>query len=768
MAKRKRFLKKISSDLTVVGGGLSGVCAAVTAARLGLEVLLIHDRPVLGGNSSSEIRLWVLGASCYGRSPNRYAREGGVMEELYVENRYRNPEGNPVIWDSLLLDWVSRESRITLLLDTAVFDVEMDSMDSDRIQSIRAFSSFSQTEFLCNSPLFLDASGDGIVGHLAGAEYRMGRESRDEFNESFAPAQDDRAMLGSSIYFISKKAGKPVRYIPPSFALDISKTEIPSYRRIDPLENGPEFWWIEYGGELDTIHEAGNIKWKLWEIVYGIWDYIKNSGNFEDTENLALEWIGTTAGKRESRRFLGDTVLSQNDIESQRRFDDAVAVGGWPIDLHPSEGVFSKNHACNQVHPDGVYTLPYRAYYSKNIKNLFLAGRLISCSHVAFGSTRVMGTCAAGAQAAGTAAFLCHRSGVSPRELSDAKRVKTLQRLLLRQAQDIHFVRNEDPNNVALSAQVSASSHRTLTGFDPVAEGLIRLHEDFALMFPVVTETLQRISIPAIVNEDTEISVWLCSNDKGVNYVPNLNLWSDRIFVRAADDATIDLLPDIRVEKKGFLWLIIEANERVALHASEDKAVGVIALKPEKQRELHHNYEGQLIWKPKKQSIAFSLEPFQDCFVPQNVVNGYSRPYILPNCWISEPFNMGRAEWIELRWNEPKTIHEIDILCNTDLDNPLETVHVPHPDPIMEETLRDFDVLVQTMDGSWKEIERIRNNHHRKICVCCIAESIQAVRINCQAANCGYPRAEIYEIRAYESSYQNYINEVKTGQHEVK
>jgi len=768
MPKREPFLKRVSSDLTVVGGGLSGVCAAITAARLGLDVVLIHDRPVLGGNSSSEIRLWVLGASCYGRSPNRYAREGGVMEELYVENRYRNPEGNPVIWDTILLDWVSREPNLTLLLDTAVFDLEMDGDRPNRIRTVKAFSALTQTVFLCESPLFLDASGDGIIGLLAGADFRMGREARHEFQESFAPDTEDRMLLGSSIYFVSRKADRPVRFIPPAFALDIRKTDIPKYRRINPVENGPEFWWIEYGGHLDTVHQAGDTKWKLWQIVYGIWDYIKNSGTFNDTENLTLEWVGTLPGKRESRRFIGDSILTQNDIETQKRFDDAVAVGGWPIDLHPSDGVFSKDPACNQVHPEGVYTIPYRSYYSRNIENLFLAGRLISCSHVAFGSTRVMGTCAAGAQAAGAAAFLCGKTGLLPKDLTDGTGTKTLQRLLLREAQDIHFLRDDDPNNVASGARVRASSHRVLTGFDRVADQRIPLDEDFALMFPVVTESLCEISIPAAVREDTEISVRLCSNERGFNYVPNVDLWSKRISLGAADNTSIVLHPDIRIENSGFIWLIIEADEKVSLYTSDDKAVGVIALKPEKRRELHHHYEGQLIWKPRKQSVAFSLDPPQDCYSPKNAVNGYARPYVLPNCWISEAFQPGQSEWIELRWNKPETIYEIDILCNSDLDNPLETAHVAHQNRMMNETLKDLDVLVQLSDGTWREIGCIKENHHRRVRIPCISETIQAVKAVCHAANCDYPHAEIYEIRAYASSYGAYVEQLKSSRQEVK
>ena len=152
-------------------------------------------------------------------------------------------------------------------------------------------------------------------------------------------------------------------------------------------------WWLEYGGRFDTVHETEKIKWELWKVVYGIWDHIKNSGEFPDAGNLTPDWAGMILGKRESRRFEGDYMLIQQDVVEQRPHYDAVSFGGWSIDLHPADGVFSEKPGCNQWHSKGVYQIPYRCMYSRNIRNLFLAGRIISASHAAFGSSRVMATC---------------------------------------------------------------------------------------------------------------------------------------------------------------------------------------------------------------------------------------------------------------------------------------------------------------------------------------------------------------------------------------
>src|SRR5665213_1639748 len=201
MAVRELDLQQIVGDLVVVGGGLAGACCAITAARQGLNVTLVQDRPVLGGNASSEVRLWVLGATSHMGNNNRWAREGGVIDELLVENVYRNPEGNAVIFDSLLLEYATRESNLQLLLNTAVDSVEQ--AENASIVAANAYCSQNQTRYRLTAPLFCDASGDGILGFLSGAAFRIGAEAQSEFNEALAPEQATNDLLGHSLYFYS-------------------------------------------------------------------------------------------------------------------------------------------------------------------------------------------------------------------------------------------------------------------------------------------------------------------------------------------------------------------------------------------------------------------------------------------------------------------------------------------------------------------------------------------------------------------------------------
>ncbi len=328
--------ENVTADITVIGGGLAGVCAAIAAARLNHKVTLVQNRGVLGGNSSSEIRVWVAGATKHG--VNRYARETGIMGELFVENQYRNPEGNPYLWDALLMEKVKEESNIRLFLNTEIMTVKM--QDHQKIESISGFMSGSERLITFKSSHFIDCSGDGIVAFLAGAKFRLGRESRVEFNESLAPLHEDKTTLGSTLFFYTKDLGRPVKYVKPSFARDITKTSIIKNRIIKKEDNGCAYWWIEWGGELDVLHDNEKIRDELQAIVYGIWDYIKNSGNY-DADNLTLEWIGSVPGKREYRRFEGDYTLKQTDIEEQVLFKDRIGFGGWSIDLHPASGVYN-------------------------------------------------------------------------------------------------------------------------------------------------------------------------------------------------------------------------------------------------------------------------------------------------------------------------------------------------------------------------------------------------------------------------------------------
>lgn len=407
-------------DFCVVGGGMAGLAAALAAARRGCRTALVQDRPVLGGNASSEIRMWICGA----HGENNH--ETGIIEEILLENAYRNRYPNYSVWDSILYEKARFQENLILLLNTYVDAAET---SDGRILSVSGNQMTTETRVTVKARLFADCSGDGMLGAMAGAEFRMGREARAEFNESIAPERADKRTMGLSCLIQARETDRPQEFIPPSWAY-VYDDEGKLPNRGHTLTGNQNFWWLEVGGMDDTIHDKEELRDELLKIAFGIWDHIKNRGD-HGAANWALDWVGFLPGKRESRRFVGDHILNQNDVEAAgRHFPDIVAYGGWTMDDHFPEG-FYKKEAGTIFHPaPSPYGIPYRCLYSRNIENLFFAGRNISATHSALSSTRVMATCATLGQAVGTAAAIAVRDELSPRGVYQSRLEELKQSLM--------------------------------------------------------------------------------------------------------------------------------------------------------------------------------------------------------------------------------------------------------------------------------------------------------------------------------------------------
>jgi hypothetical protein len=692
----------LTPDLVIAGGGLAGTCAAVTAAREGLQVVLVQDRPVLGGNASSEVRLWILGASSHMGNNNRWAREGGVIDEILVENLYRNKEGNPLILDTIILEKVKDEANITLLLNTVVYEVSK--KNSKEIDSIKAFCSQNSTGYTISAPLFCDASGDGIVGFLAGASFRMGAETREEFGEKFAPDQSFGELLGHSLYFYSKKTDHPVRYIAPSYALKDIK-QLSRHQIISKEDQGCRFWWVEYGGRRDTIYETEDIKWELWKVVYGIWNHIKNSGEYEDVENLTLEWAGTIPGKRESRRFEGLYRLKQQDIVEQTSFYDAVAFGGWALDLHPADGVYSDLPSCIQYHSKGVYDIPLRCYVSKDIDNLFFAGRIISASHVAFGSSRVMATCAFGGQAVAMAAKLCIEKGLMPKMLLDQENIKELQYRLNYNGQGITGVPLDQEKNLLNNAKLYASSEYKLERL--TADGpWLKLDIGAAQLLPLEKNTPYTFSFQAIAHEDTTLQIDLRISSRIGNYTPDKILESKTLTLNKGEQ-TVEVAFETVLAEDQYAFITFLKNEHVSILCSKQRVTGILSVF-NGQNKAVNNYGAQTppgdsgidsfeFWIPKRRpegyNLAFSISPALNLFAIDNLRNGYVRPCKKTNAWAANPDDANPQ--IHIEWDNKQVINEIKLFFDTDYDHALESVLMQHPENVIPFCIPVFRIYAE-------------------------------------------------------------------------
>ena len=749
---RDLVLQQLAADLVVVGGGLSGVCCAITAARQGVRVLLVQDRPVLGGNASSEVRLWVLGATSHMGNNNRWAREGGVIDEILVENMWRNPEGNAILFDALLLEFVDREPNIALLLNTAVH--ELTTLPSGNIESATAFCSQNQTRYILSAPLFVDASGDGILGFLAGAEFRIGAEARSEHDEALAPAKPLQELLGHSLYFYSRDTGQPVRYVPPAFALtDITK--IPRFRELRVSDSGCRLWWLEYGGNLDTIHQTEEIKWELWRIAYGVWNYIKNSGEFPSAENLTLEWMGTIPGKRESRRFLGDTILTQQDIVEQRMHPDAVSFGGWAIDLHPSDGVYSDKPGCTQWHSKGVYQIPFRTMYSRNVSNLFLTGRLISATHIAFGSTRVMATCAHNGQAVGMAAHLCLQHNEFPRDLLSTSRMHELQQLLLRSGQHIPGLRADDPSDLARHAIITATSSLRLTNLESSSEHA-HSHIPHALLFPTLPGPLPHITLCADVLQPTVLRAELWASARPGNTAPDILLGKLAVDLPAGIGRSIPLDFELSIDTPQHLMLVIPPVPHAALRLSRKQIPGLLTLSQKMNGAVAKSavqsppagsgIDTFPFWlpdrRPAARNLAVAFHPPLEAFEPSSVTNGFARPWCGANAWVPAPDDSEPS--LFLHWSELQSLHSIQLTLDTDFDHPMESVLMTHPETVMPGCIRAF--RISTAEGA--TLFEVSDNHQTR-CEFILDAPISTTGLSIQILEQGPAPPAIFEVRCY-------------------
>jgi hypothetical protein len=453
---------ELTCDVLVAGGGIAGVCAALAAARLGAKVILCQDRAVLGGNASSEVRMHIVGATGLtgGVALASELREGGIVEELRLDLAVHNPQRAPALLDLLLYDKCRREPNLTLLLNTTVDGAET---DGRRVRAVRATRASTENRFRITAQSFVDATGDGRLGVEVGAAFRHGREGQAEFGESLAVPEADGRTLGSTLLMQARKHPQPMPFTAPPWVRKFKAEDFTLRPFGRPgfdlgLEYG--YWWAEWGGCLDTLKDNERIRDELLAITLGIWNHIKNESGLP-VEHWALEWIGFLPGKRESRRFLGRQVLSETDVFESRPFPDAIAYGGWPVDLHPPEGVDAPQlPPCDQHHLPHLYDVPLRACLARDFDNLLFAGRNISATHVAFASTRVMATCGVIGQGVGTAAALAARAGVAPATIPDDPALRrAVQQRLLRDDCYLIGVGAEDADDwVRRATAITASS----------------------------------------------------------------------------------------------------------------------------------------------------------------------------------------------------------------------------------------------------------------------------------------------------------------------
>lgn len=717
---KEDFLREHRVDFLVVGGGLAGTAAAITAARCGLKTALVQNRPVLGGPAGSECDSAADGSIVGGASQylNRNARETGIIEEWKQEAAYRLANGWRNHWSLVMREWCEREPNLTLLLNTEAYQVEM---DGARIKAVTARTLGSELTHHISAPLFADCSGDSFLGFAAGAEFRMGREGRAEFGESQAPERADNKTMGSSLFFRAVDVGHPVPFLPPSWACRFESDADLPYRNHDNIAEG--YWWLECGGELDTIADNEAIYRKLLSVLYGLWDHIKNRGD-HGAANYAINWVAAIPGKRESRRLMGDYILTQNDLLKKPDFPDTVAYGGWHIDQHPIAGIFSKLHPCQagDLILPGRYPIPFRCLYSRNVENLLMAGRNISASHVALGSTRVMATCALLGQAVGAAASLIEKRQTTPRGIV-GHHMDELLTVLHGLDHVLVDTPVPTPGNVAKKATAAASSSMTLKMMASTAvEALSQpAGELCGQMFNVSSDRLESVTVKM--------------NNRGGSPRPVTARLGHAVQAEVFP-AQAGLAAATAMVEPG---LGIDVRFDFNVNTTPGKLYFVqLSSEPELEVCLNHAYYPGLYHKLSAR-LNFCLEviPEQRLFPPESVLDDYARAGERPHLWISDP-EEPLPQQVTLSFPEPERCVAAELVFDTNLDFMQKEGAAP-------QCVRDYR-LEGRVDGAWRILAAEAGNHHRFRRHAFPAVEIDAARLVITATN-GDNAARVYQLR---------------------
>ncbi len=797
----------LTFDLVVVGGGLAGLCAAVAAARHGAEVALVQDRPVLGGNCSSEIRVVPHGST----HSNAWAQETGLPYELLLHERTLNHAtlfDHGLInsrFDLTLIEFARAEPRLQVFFNTTVRAVESSPVDPDDltpprptpnglgrigghdrvIHAVRGSQLGSEKEFLFRARQFIDATGDGTVGFLAGADFLYGREARSEYGENLAPLVADDVTMGSTITMQARDTGRPAPFVPPPGIRQYrSLADLGLKRSIYHLEKSVfgGYWWLEVCNPFHQITDNQAIREELHAHVLGVWDYLKNHSEHRDAlANHALEWIGMVPGKRESRRLVGDVVVCEQDVHRDRRWPDGVAYAGWWIDLHIPGGILNKTDPGERENADRNYkhwirvplfSLPLRAFYSRNVRNLWMAGRCLSVTHVALGPSRVMQTLGQMGHAVGMAAAYALEHNLSPREVAspDGPHIQPLRQRMLRDDVRLLGVRNTDPDDLALEAVASVSSEAAFDLGEPDTTRWFRLgaprpgsslsSEALGMVVPVTADRIDTVSL-FLQNENREavrLVVGVQPMDRIWDRDDRQPVASVEVEFPANHEGWCDVPLNARVEPgrpyritlagpHGILWAAAGRNEPgsvmqylyVCPGGPEEKNRTLPGFQPSEVDIPAYRHWRQLPNCP----LALRMNPVPRPYGAANINNGWAWVEAMPNLWISDP-SQPLPQHCDLVFPAPRRIGRVELSFDTNLTRTIQSAEGFFRAP---ECARDWRLLAR-VDGSWKTVHEERNNFQRKRVARFEPVEAGALRLEILATN-GAPEARLYEMRAY-------------------
>ena len=703
------------------------------------------------------------------------------------------------VWDMVMYDFVTDTDNLDLFLNTAFYDVVMDGEDSPRgefqvagdasvelgyyhrpslnetptsIKTVVAHTSNAETALHFDAKTVIDCTGDGMVADRAGCEWRMGSESKQEFGEIHASDTANTDTMGNSIHFRCKDVGKPVPFKAPEWAMHYNDADYFYKQGRIPKEKRGGFWWLEIGVPYHTIHDNEDIRHELTRHTLGVWEWMKNKDPImkELTQNYALDWIGQVPGKRESRRIMGEYIMTENDVQNCTVFEDEIAFGGWFVDLHTPGGLLaptSEPSSASKKPYDtfdeysvksycGPYGVPLRSCISKDVPNLMMAGRNISVSRAALGTTRVMGTTALIGQACGTAAAVGIQKNQSVKSLAQGEAISEIQNKLLRDGCFLPNYSSKDASDLAKCATMTASSEQKVAGVGPDTKGA---HEGLAIwrdqpQYKLENLETRKAQLIGLGKEGIKkVSVCLSNLSDKPQEVDALIYAVDHIWdyrVRAGEPIAQTKLQVPKGEKNwvsmdvdipgsetpSFVRIDLSANPDIQWHRSEAIIPGHMSYYQIGENKYRRFFNGE--------TLSYKVSPAQTAFPADQIATGVTRPHQTTNLWKSDP-NEPLSQYLDLKWDEAQDIATIELTFPGHL---IREYHAYSPFYADAQCAKDYRVLAM-VDDNWQTLFEIKDNYQRQrkhpLEFPIHTNSIRVEILNTH----GDPSAAIYEVRCY-------------------
>ena len=743
-------------DVIVVGAGPSGGPAAIAAARMGAKTALISNRPVLGGNASAEIGVPVQGAAK--KHQGKPVRETGIIEEAGRIELHGMTEAQltkqhySINMTRPFKKLTDAEPQLDLHEN---FWLEAVKKEGGRITEVVLLDTLTGARKSLSGKMFIDCTGDAWLGHHAGADERVGREAFSEYQEAGAPEQADGYTMSACIragrsdmrkchFHTCSKHSSPQTYTPPPWLYDLpegwlnhregKKNDEARKKRLEAIAIRGT-WWYEHPGYVDDLWDPEFARDELIRVNYTMWDYFKNHWEERDRlTNYSLEYVGFMTGKRESRRLMGDLVLTANDAIENRPFDDVIAHTGWTLDVHHHMGILSTEGEFTIDTKIPIGQIPYRALYSRNIDNLLMAGRCASVTHLALGTVRIEASCAVTGQAAGTAAAVALKHQTTPRGVYQ-QHMSELQQLLLKHDQYVPGIPNRDPADLALGAVVSASSTRSSADdSDTDKDRWLPLTTGRGESFTwEAGRKLESVQLQLQSKQGGRITLRLREGDLSASEDVATVVHS----VPAGTDGWVEI-PVNAVINTSNAWIVLDRTGAVQWRSGDSGRVGSCRV-----------YGGANQWtKVDGSSMRTRFMPdlgVEEQWAAQYVVNGIARPTLdgKTNGWDSDP-KQALPQSIELKLKKPSKVGSVQCVFDTDL-----TVSMPSQrhNRLPDVMVRDYTIEC-LVDGKWKAVTRVRDNFQRFRRHNFVQVTTDRIRINVEATH-GAKTARIFEVRAY-------------------